>query len=172
MKKFITFCLLLSLFTACKNDSKTTTPVKDVVASNIDTSVNPADDFFQFANGGWLKAHPIPESESSWGIGKLLQDDIYGKMRKVAEDAAKTPAQLGTNEQKIGDFWATGMDTATIDKQGIEPLKPELDEIAAIKDITGVFNMVAKLQTYQVSALFASAVTQDEKKSEIGRAHV
>ena len=166
MKKFLIFSLLLSLIMACKNNSKTNMSAKDVVASNIDTSVSPADDFFQFANGGWLKAHPIPESESSWGIGKVLQDDIYSKMRKVAEDAAKTPAQLGTNEQKIGDFWATGMDTATIDKLGVEPLRPELDEIAAIKDITGVLNMVAKLQTYQVSALFGSAVTQDEKKSD------
>lgn len=168
MKNLTTFILLASLFTACKNDNKTAnaTAVRDVVASNIDTSVNPADDFFQFANGGWMKANPIPESESNWGIGKVLQEDIYNKMRKVAEDAAKTPAQLGTNEQKIGDFWATGMDTATIDKQGIEPLKPELDEIAAIKDVVGVLNMVAKLQTYQVSPLFGGFVTQDEKKSD------
>ena len=168
MKKISTFLLLASLFTACKNDNKTngTAIAKDVVAANIDTSVNPADDFFQFANGGWIKANPIPASESNWGIGKVLQEDIYNKMRKVAEDAAKTPAQLGTNEQKIGDFWATGMDTAMIDKQGIEPLKPELDEIAAIKDVTGVLNMAAKLQTYQVSTLFGGFVTQDEKKSD------
>ena len=168
MKKLSIFLLLASLFAACKNDNKTNNAAiaKDVVASNIDTSVSPADDFFQFANGGWIKANPIPASESNWGIGKVLQEDIYNKMRKVAEDAAKTPAQLGTNEQKIGDFWATGMDTATIDKQGIEPLKPELDEIAAIKDVTGVLNMVAKLQTYQVSALFSPYVTQDEKKSD------
>ena len=168
MKKISTFLLLANLFTACKNDNKTngTAIAKDVVAANIDTSVNPADDFFQFANGGWIKANPIPASESNWGIGKVLQEDIYNKMRKVAEDAAKTPAQLGTNEQKIGDFWATGMDTAMIDKQGIEPLKPELDEIAAIKDVTGVLNMAAKLQTYQVSTLFGGFVTQDEKKSD------
>ncbi len=167
MKKLITFSLLLSLFSACKNEQKTGAAlVKDVVASNVDSSVSPADNFFDFANGGWIKANPIPASESNWGIGKVLQEDIYAKMRKVAETAAATPAQLGTNEQKIGDFWATGMDTATIDKQGIAPLKPELDEIAAIKDLAGVLNMVGKLQTYQVSTLFAGYVTQDEKKSD------
>ncbi len=168
MKKLSIFLLVASLFAACKNDPKTANAnaVKDVVASNIDTSVSPADDFFLFANGGWIKANPIPASESNWGIGKVLQEDIYNKMRKVAEDAAQTPAQLGTNEQKIGDFWATGMDTATIDQQGIAPLKPELDEIAAIKDVTGLLNMVAKLQTYQVSTLFSPYVTQDEKKSD------
>jgi putative endopeptidase len=168
MKKRLTFCLCASLFAACKNDNKTSiaSAAKDVVAANIDTSVNPADNFFDFANGGWIKANPIPASESNWGIGKVLQEDIYAKMRKVAETAAATPAQLGTNEQKIGDFWATGMDTAMIDRQGIEPLKPELDEIAAIKDIAGILNMSAKLQTYQVSALYGSYVTQDEKKSD------
>jgi putative endopeptidase len=167
MKKLSALFLCISLFAACKNDNKSSNAsMKDVVASNIDTSVSPADNFFDFANGGWIKANPIPASESNWGIGKVLQEDIYSKMRKVAETAAATPAQLGTNEQKIGDFWATGMDTATIDKQGIAPLKPELDEIAAIKDVAGVLNMVAKLQTYQVPALYGAYVGQDEKKSD------
>jgi putative endopeptidase len=165
MKKRITFYLLLCLFAACKNNTTTSTNnAKDVVASNIDTSVSPSDNFFDFANGGWIKANPIPASESNWGIGKVLQEDIYAKMRKVAEEAAKTPAQLGTNEQKIGDFWATGMDTITIEKQGIAPLKAELDEIGAIKDVAGVLAMVAKLHTYQVYTLYAGYVTQDEKK--------
>jgi putative endopeptidase len=167
MKKLITCMLALSFFAACKNNSTpSSNTAKDVVASNIDTSVSPADNFFDFANGGWIKANPIPASESNWGIGKVLQEDIYAKMRKVAEEAAKTPAQLGTNEQKIGDFWATGMDTVTIDKQGIEPLKAELAEIGAIKDVAGVLAMVAKLQTYQVPTLYAGYVTQDEKKSD------
>ena len=167
MKKLITYSLFLCFFASCKNNTTTpTNNAKDVVASNIDTSISPADNFFDFANGGWIKANPIPASESNWGIGKVLQEDIYAKMRKVAEEAAKTPAQLGTNEQKIGDFWATGMDTVTIDKQGIAPLKAELDEISAIKDVTGVLAMVAKLQTYQVSTLYAGYVSQDEKKSD------
>lgn len=163
MKRLLFLSLISGILLACGD--KKTTQTADVVADNIDTTTNPADDFFQFANGRWLAAHPIPNSESSWGIGKVLQEDIYVKMRSVAENAAKENAKQGTNTQKIGDFWATGMDTLAIEKQGITPLKPELDEIAAIKDINGVVKMATKLQMYDVSALWGFYVTQDEKNS-------
>lgn len=165
MKKVLLISLISSLFLACGNQNATNTNGKDVVADNIDTTTNPADDFFQFANGRWFNENPIPNSESSWGIGKVLQEDIYAKMRSVAENAAKENAKQGSNTQKIGDFWAVAMDTVTIDKQGITPLKPELDEISAIKDVAGVVKMAAKLQMYDVPALWGSYVTQDEKNS-------
>ena len=166
MKKILLLAATLLSFAACKNGEKTVSKsTKDVVASNVDTSVSPTKDFFAWANGGWLKANSIPASESSWGIGQVLQEDIYAKMRKVSEDAAKTSAAKGSNEQKIGDFWTMGMDSAAIEKQGIEPLKPELDKIAAIKDINGVLDVAAELQTNAVSAMFAASVNQDEKNS-------
>ena len=166
MKKILLLAATFLSFAACKNDQKAVSKsTKDVVASNVDTSVSPTKDFFAWANGGWLKANSIPASESSWGIGQVLQEDIYAKMRKVSEDAAKTSAAKGSNEQKIGDFWTMGMDSAAIEKQGIEPLKPELDKIAAIKDINGVLDVAAELQTNAVSAMFAASVNQDEKNS-------
>jgi hypothetical protein len=88
-----------------------TAPVKhDVVADNIDTTVNPGDDFFTFANGAWLKKNPIPATEASWGIGFLVRDDLYDKLRKISEDSAQKSAAPGSDEQKIGDFWHTAMD--------------------------------------------------------------
>jgi putative endopeptidase len=157
--------LSLSIFAfACKNSSNAL--IKDAVVSNIDTTVNPADDFFQFANGGWFKANPIPASESSWGIGKVLQEDIYEKMKKVSENAAKSNASIGSNEQKIGDFWTMGMDTLKLEKDGIAPLKTELDIIENIKDKTGVLDAVALFQTYKVGPLFFGLVYQDLKQSD------
>ena len=155
---------------ACKNEkssspSQPAKPIRDAVAININDSINPADDFFNFANGGWFKRNPIPGSESSWGIGKLLQEDIYNKMRKVSEDASNANATAGSNEKKIGDFWFTGMDTATIEKQGIEPIKMELEQIKNIKDKEGVLDMVALFQTYQVGALYGGFIYQDLKNS-------
>jgi putative endopeptidase len=169
MKKIFLFLCIAFLIGACKNDaSKNTNLVaNDVVAANVDTTINPADDFFQFVNGGWLKANPIPGSESNWGIGKVLQKDIYDKMRKVSEAAAaNTSAPKGSSQQKIGDYWATGMDTTKIEQQGLESLKEELTAIDAIKDVSGLLDCVAQLQTYGVAPLFGSFVYQDLKKSD------
>jgi len=140
----------------------------DVVAANVDASVNPGDDFFDYANGAWLKAHPIPASEASWGIGKLVQEDLYGKLRKISEDAAaKKDAAPGSDEQKIGDFWSTAMDSDLAERQGLTPLKPELDRIAAIKDVPGALDAAFALQTLGVDAFFRFGVRQDEKRSDV-----
>jgi putative endopeptidase len=72
-----------------------------VVAVNVDTSVNPGDDFFDYANGAWLKSHPIPASEAYWGIGKLVQEDLYSKLRKASEDAAAANATAGSRNSVI-----------------------------------------------------------------------
>ena len=168
MNKSVLLLSVLAFFIACKNEKTNTAAlsIRDTISKNVNDSINPADDFFAFANGGWLKANPIPASESSWGIGKLLQEDIYNKMKKVSEEAAaNTNPPAGSKEQKIGDFWHTGMDTLTIEKQGIEPLKTELDQIRNIKDINGILEMVATLQTYQVAPMYGSFVYQDLKNS-------
>lgn len=168
MNKSVLLLSVLAFFIACKNEKPNTAvlSIRDTISKNVNDSINPADDFFAFANGGWFKANPIPASESSWGIGKLLQEDIYSKMKKVSEEAAaNTHPPAGSNEQKIGDFWHTGMDTLTIEKQGIEPLKAELDQIKDIKDINGVLEMVATLQTCQVAPMYGSFVYQDLKNS-------
>lgn len=140
----------------------------DVVAGNVDAAVNPGDDFFDYANGAWLKVHPIPASEASWGIGKLVQEDLYGKLRKVSEDgAAKRDAAPGSDEQKIGDFWRTAMDGALADRQGLKPLQPELDRIAAIKDVPGALDAAFALQPLGIDALFRFGVRQDDKQSDV-----
>ena len=76
----------------------------DVVASNIDSTMSPATDFFQFANGGWFKRNPIPSTESSWGIGRVLYEDIYAKKRIINENLGKQKLVPGSIEQKIYDF--------------------------------------------------------------------
>lgn len=140
---------------------------KDFVKENIDTTAKPGVDFFQYANGGWTKLNPIPSAYSRWGIGNLVNDEIYDKLRKINEDAAKAKEAEGSNSQKIGDFWHTGMDTVGIEKQGIQPIKADIDRIAAIKDINGVLNEIAYQHTLGDSPLFSMYVYQDTKNSEV-----
>jgi putative endopeptidase len=145
----------------------------DVVAANIDTSVNPGNDFFAFANGAWLKSNPIPAQESMWGIGQVVQDDLFVKLRKISEAAAAKPnAAIGSDEQKVGDFWTTAMNQTLADRLGLSPLKAELARIDAVHDLNSALDEGFALQPLGVDAFFDFGVSQDEKKSDVMAVHL
>ncbi len=139
---------------------------KDILAENIDSTVKPGDDFFMYANGGWIKKTPIPASESGWGIGNLVNEENYNRLKKINEDAANTKSAEGSVTQKIGDFWQSAMDSAAINKAGLSPLKDDVDKIDAIKDAAGLLQTVAAFQTKGIGCLFNNYVSQDDKNSE------
>ncbi|MBI1796403.1 MAG: M13 family metallopeptidase [Candidatus Eisenbacteria bacterium] len=139
----------------------------------VDTSVSPRIDFFQYAVGGWLKAHPIPAAERSWGIGKVVQEETYHRLIQISERAgARRSAARGSNAQKIGDFWHAAMDTVTIAKQGITPLADAFRRIGAARDAKGLLTTMAYLQTIGVDAMCSLAIFQDEKKSDRFAVHL
>lgn len=171
--------LTLALAAASVGSAYAATPVAapaakpDVVADHIDTSVNPGVDFFAFANGAWLKSHPIPAEESQWGIGQVVQDELYTKLRKISEDAAADKsAKPGSDEQKVGDFWTTAMDQAQADKLGITPLNAELARIDAVHDVNSALDEAFALQLLQVDTFFDFGVSQDEKQSDVMAVHL
>ena len=147
----------------------------DVLAENVDPSVSPGTDFYRYAAGAWLKQHPIPDDRVTWGISNVASDEIYLQLRRISEAAAAKTAPRGTAEQLIGDFFATGMDEATINLQGLAPLQPELERISRIASTGDVMDVVALLhrRTTLVSGwslpqrrvLFAARVEQDETDS-------
>ncbi len=145
----------------------------DVVAVNIDASVSPGDDFFAYANGAWLKSNPIPASEATWGIGRLVNEELYTNLRKISEDSAtKKDTAAGSDEQKIGDFWNTAMDEALADKLGIAPLSGELARIDAVKNVDGVLDIAFEQQRENLDPFFAFGIEQDEKASDVMAVHV
>jgi len=153
---------------ACHNQEKQAAP--DFLVQDLDTTVNPATDFFEYANGGWIKATPIPAAESEWGVGNLVQEDIYQRLRNISEKAAAAPADSapkGSVTQKIGDLWTSGMDSSGTDKQGITPLQPEIDSIRAIHNIAGLIHTSARLHEIGVGCLFGDYVAQDDKNSSL-----
>lgn len=165
LRSFAFLTILIPTLSACTSrDAKSDKP--DVVASNVDTTMDPAVDFFQFANGGWLKQNPIPPEESSWGIGNLVIEENQKRLREICEKAAATKAQPGTPEQLIGDFWATGMDSASIEKQGLKALEPYLKRIDETSDIRSIGSTAASLKSIGSSTLFGDYVGQDAKNSD------
>src|SRR5690242_2463337 len=89
---------------AASSEPVAAAPAKpDVIASHVDATVNPGDDFFSYANGTWLKNNPIPASEGHWGIDRVVAEDLYANLRKISENAAQSAGAIGSDEQKIGD---------------------------------------------------------------------
>src|SRR5438270_7476919 len=127
----------------------------DFLAANLDTTVSPAVDFFEYANGGWLKKHPIPASEASWGIGNEVREQLYVNLRAINEQSAASKSAQGSDAQKIGDFWATAMDTARIEQQWIHPLDTELARIDAIRSPSDAMDVAFAEGPLQVGPFFS-----------------
>lgn len=129
---------------------------------NIDYKVNPADDFFNFANGEFVKNHPIPPSESIYGIFNLVEDSVYEYLKQICINAANDKSALkGSNTQKIGDFYNSGLDTAKIEKSGIEPLKKWFDMIDKIKTKGDLLYVTAEMHKQGMGPVFSLFVGQD-----------
>jgi len=142
-------------------------PPPDPLTVDMNAAVNPGADFFAYANGGWLEKNPIPASESSWGIGNEVQDEIYNRLRAISEKAAATAAAAGSDDQKIGDFWTLATDTARADKLGLTPIQAPLDQIAAAKTLGQILAVADALQPIGVGAFYRMGVSQDEKDSAV-----
>ncbi len=138
----------------------------DFLAENIDTTINPANDFFLYANGSWIRRNPIPTDQSRWSVGSLINLDIYNRLRTINEKAVTENAVPGSITQKIGDFWFSGMDSAGIEKEGLDPLKPELAKIENITSLDEFLQVAAELGKSGVDALMGGGIYQDEKKSD------
>lgn len=133
---------------------------------NIDTQVDPCEDFFMYANGGWLKNNPIPPSESRWGSFNELDNKNNMLIRTILEEAASDKsAEKGSNAQKVGDFYYSGMDSISIEKAGITPVKPDLEKINKSKNIESLLSVNTENLIRNTGALHGIYVTQDEKQS-------
>src|SRR5690242_2646237 len=126
--------------------------------TNFDRSVRPQDDFFRFVNGGWLKRTPIPSDAPRWGTFDELDERSREAMRTILEDAAKSNAPAGSEERKVGDFYASFLDSARVESLGVTPLEGELARIAAITSTSALAPEFARLARLGVGRPFAVSV--------------
>ena len=112
----------------------TTSAPHDIDRASMDTSVSPGDDFYHYANGAWLKNTEIPADRASYGVFDILVEESQQRTKGLLEEAASGKAAAGSDERKIGDYYASYLDEATIEKRGVTPLEPVLNAIAAIAD--------------------------------------
>ena len=133
----------------------------------LDTHVQPSQNFYAYANGSWQKQNLIPPQYSSWGTFHILHEKVEKIIHQMLIDAANNKAaKPGSIEQKIGDFYFSGMDEATINTLGATPLQPEFSRIAAIKNLKDLQAEIAHLQQMGVDVCFSFGSMQDFKHSE------
>lgn len=153
---------------ACKNEGQKTIVDKgpDPLIDHIDSSYKASQDFFMFCNNGWFQKNPIPASEGTNGIFRTIQDDVNEAVKKICESSASAKDEkAGSNKQKIGDFYSSGMDSVAIEKAGIEPLSPEFKMIDEIKNTNDLIRTTAYLHKIGAGGLMGFYVNSDDKIS-------
>jgi putative endopeptidase len=135
--------------------------------ASMDKLADPCVNFYQYACGNWKKKNPIPADQTSWSVyGKLYQDNLQF-LRGILDQAAAEGGQRDAVTQKIGDFYAACMDEATVEKQGLAPVRAHLDAVGGLKSTKELAPLLAQLQqVYGRSLLFSGSSTQDPDDSE------
>lgn len=132
----------------------------------LDRQVPPREDFFRYANGGWIKANPMPADRSYWGVDTLLEQKIQSVIRDLLVSLSKgKSAAEGSAQRKAADFYDSGMDERAIEQAGLAPLRPEVDRIAAIANLDELQEEFARLQMIGVAAPLQLGQMQDFKDS-------
>ncbi|HQW00656.1 MAG TPA: M13 family metallopeptidase, partial [Bacteroidia bacterium] len=155
-----------AVYVSCSNSEAKKGVGIDV--ANFDSTVAPSHDFFHFANGGWIKKNPIPADQIRWGSFSILNENNKKNLHQIVDDAAaKKDAAKGTPEQLVGDFYFSAMDTATIEKLGADPIRPEMENIDKLTDINSILHYTAMLQKWGASPMYGLYAGQDPKNSEV-----
>src|SRR6266498_2282845 len=155
--------VLFVAFTPPGNDN----PKKYIDKANMDLSVKPGDNFYRYANGNWVKTHPVPASKTRWGSFDELREESSKRMRALLEDAAKNSNKDRLN-QMIGDFYSSGMDSIAVEKKGYQPIEADLKHIDNINSVQDVINEIIaiRLNGYG-SPLFGVFVGADRKNVDV-----
>jgi predicted metalloendopeptidase len=177
MKRHLLSALTLALIASVAN-AEGTAAAKSAAASKsapalsagiameyVEQSVRPQDDFYDYVNGKWMKTTEIPSDKASWGSFHKLHDDTQPQLRGIIEKAMAKNAAAGTDDQRIGDYYASYMNEAKLEQLGLAPLNSELAKIAAIKDKSELPAVFARMSKLGVNTPYDFGIHQDNKDS-------
>ena len=168
MKNSLMFFITLLAFTACsKHEGK-----KNVTITGIDSTLRPGDDFFKYVNGKWYDSVSIPASQSGVGAYMFMNYPQRMRLQGILDSISQSKNSAGSIAQKVGDFYASGMDTVTIDKRGYTPIKPLLAKIEAITDLPSLMNFVVNEEKVNNSSIIGFGVGPDDKNSSMNIAQI
>ncbi len=167
---------IVATVSSCNQHAKTKkqTSMKDAINPvNMDKNVLPGNDFFEYANGGWIKNNPVPPQYSQYGSFTVLYENNQKELKSLIDEIAKSKdAPEGSNKQKIRDFFNSGMDTVEVEKLGVKPIEAEMTAIQNLKSLKGVQKEIAFMHTTGVHPLFYFYAGADEKDSKMDIANL
>lgn len=170
MRKIYYSCFILGVLGACSNPSPPARTFVDV--SGIDSSIKPGDNFFRYVNGKWYDTVKIADDQTGVGSYSFLNIPQKKLLQNILDSVSKINPPAGSIEQKVGDFYASGIDTATINKRGYEPIQPILARIDALTDAQLIVNFAAAELKAGNPSIINLGVYPDNKNSSINIAHV
>lgn len=167
MKK-LTLLVIGAAFFACAPKEQSVDEVPAIVLDNMDTTINPADDFFDYVNGNWIKKTEIPADEGRWGSFQELREysnDVVMDVLKNATESGKY--KEGSDQKKAADFFSVGMDSLLAESAGTKPIQKYLDMVNNIQNMEDLQGFMSMQQTYGGGAFFDFSIFQDLKKSHV-----
>ena len=157
MKKVFIYTALALTFGACTTQES----MESRLLSNMDTTQNAGTDFFEYATGGWRKANPLTDEYARYGQFDALREKSREQLKELVLEQAQKESEFGSNAQKVGDLYNMVMDSTTRNAQGVAPVKPLMDEIAAIKDRKEIIPLMAKNYREGISGIFGTGIGTD-----------
>lgn len=170
-KFYLPFIALALIATSC-NSKKEATQESGIRLTNLDQTINPRNDFYQYACGGWMKANPLTDEYSSFGSFDQLAENNRTQIKGLIEELAKQQSQPGSITQKIGDLYNIAMDSAKLNADGVAPIKEYLDKLASIKDRNGLSQEIATMHRDGFGPFFGLYVGADDMNSSMNMAQL
>lgn len=167
MNKILLSISVLLLVSCGESTDETTTtneaPSGPVIydISGLDTTVDPADDFYLYCNGSWLANNPVPSTHGRWGNFNVVDERNKEILKQIMEDAAASGADKGTNSQLLGDYYTSILDMETRNSLGLEPIQKVLDRINTMADKSEIASMCLMLEAMGVQSVFGVEIDQD-----------
>lgn len=158
------FCLLA---TACSTGKQPVEQTAGIQLANLDTTALPGTDFYQYACGGWMKAHPLTAEYSRFGSFELLAENNRTQIQGLIEELASTSHEAGSIAQKVGDLYRIAMDSVKLNRDAAASIQADLQQIAALKDNKEVYALIADLQKKGIGSYVAVYVGADEMNSNM-----